>query len=124
MVLKGTTVSADDFWKGEYDHQNAVLMAEYYGCPDPYASTEMEDVAVGNVVKGFGMLDRYIIIRGSVNMDVFMLGVTPEDLWGEQSDDSLATEDSEESADIFETAMDNTFNAGKIVIDAILNDSL
>ena len=57
-------------------------------------------------------------------MDVFMLGVTPEDLWGEQSDDSLATEDSEESADIFETAMDNTFNAGKIVIDAILNDSL
>jgi len=124
MVLKGTTVSADDFWKGEYDHQNAVLMAEYYGCPDPYASTEMEDVAVGNVVKGFGMLDRYIIIRGSVNMDVFMLGVTPAALWGEQSDDSLATEGSEESADILETAMDNTLNAGKIVIDAILNDSL
>ena len=124
MILKGTTVSADDFWKGEYDHQNAVLMAEYYGCPDPYASTEMEDVAVGNVVKGFGMLDRYIIIRGSVNMDVFMKGMTPENLWGEEKDAELASGESEQTADIFETAMENNFKVGKIVIDAILNDSL
>ena len=29
-----------------YDHQNALLITETYGCPDPYALTEMEDVAL------------------------------------------------------------------------------
>jgi hypothetical protein len=50
MVLRGTSATGDNYWKGMYDHKNAVLLAETYGCPDPYAVTEMEDVAVSNEI--------------------------------------------------------------------------
>ena len=122
QVLRGTSVTGDNFWKGIYDHQNALLVAEAYNCSDPYAVTEMEDVAVGQAVKSLGMLDRLIILRVSVNMDVFPTGVTPEMLWGPATDDYLASEESMESVDIFETAMENCFAAGKVVIDEILED--
>ena len=36
-------------------------------------------------------------------------------------DDHLASEDSMESVDIFETAMHNCFSVGKVLIDAVLN---
>lgn len=114
-------MTSDNYWKGRYDHQNAVLVAQTYGCSDPYAVSEMEDVAVGLAVKSFGMLDRLIILRTGVNMDVFPSGVTPEILWGEESNDHVATEDSVESVDIFETAMQNCFSAGKVLIDALLD---
>ncbi len=121
QVMRGTSVTGDNFWKGRYDHQNALLIANTYGCRDPYAITEMEDVAVGQAVKCFGMLDRLIILRTGVNMDVFPNGVTPEMLWGPQSDDHLASEDSMESVDIFETAMNNCLSVGKVFVDAVLN---
>ena len=124
QVLRGTAVTGDHFWKGRYDHQNALLITETYGCSDPYAVTEMEDVAVGLAVKRFGMLDRLIILRTGVNMDVFPDGVTPEILWGAASDDHLASEDSMESVDIFETAMQNCFAAGKVLIDALQEGAL
>jgi purine nucleoside permease len=120
QVMRGTSVTGDNFWKGIYDHQNALLITESYGCIDRFAITEMEDIAVGQAVKSFGMLDRLIILRVSVNMDVFPAGVTPEILWGTASDDHLASEDSMESVDIFETAMQNCFVTGKVLIDAIL----
>ena len=119
MVLRGTTVTGDNYWKGIHGHNNALKMVEAYGCPDPYALSEMEDVAVGQALKRTGMLDRYIIIRDSVNLDVFMMGNTPESLWGTE-EDSLASESSEESADIFETAMKNNYEVGRVVVDAIL----
>ena len=121
QVLRGTSVTGDNFWKGRYDHQNALLMTDTYGCSDPYAITEMEDIAVGQAVKCFGMLDRLIILRVGVNMDVFPNGVTPELLWGSTSNDHLASEDSMESVDIFETAMHNCFSVGKVLIDAVLD---
>lgn len=121
-VLKGTTVSGDNYWKGAYDHANAVLMTETYNCPDPYALTEMEDAAMAVALDRLGMLDRYIIIRDSVNMDVFMNGVTAEGLWS--ADESLASEESVESADIFATAMENNFKVGSVVIEAILDGTL
>lgn len=124
MVLRGTTVSGDNYWKGEYDHNNALLMVETYGCPDPYALTEMEDVALAVVLDRLGMLDRYIIIRDSVNTDAFMNGMTPESLWDPNFVDSLASEESVESADIFATAMKNNFTVGSIVVDAILDGTL
>ena len=120
QVLRGTSVSGDNYWKGIYDHQNALLITETYACEDPFAITEMEDVAVGLAVKSFGSLDRLIILRVGVNMDVMPDGVTPEMLWGDEADDHLASEDSMESLDIFETAMKNCFNTGKVLIDAIL----
>ena len=125
-VQKGTTVTADNYWKGMHDHDNAVLMTETYGCPDPYALTEMEDVAVATAVKHMGLLDHFLIIRDSVNMDVFMQGATPESLWDPEFEEemSLASEDSIEAADIFETAMKNNFAVGKVVIDAALQGRL
>ena len=124
-VLKGTTVTGDNYWKGFYDHENAMLMTETYGCPDPYALCEMEDVAVGTAVKRMGLLDHFIIIRDSVNMDVFMLGATPESLWGSEPEAmTIASEENVEAADIFETAMKNNFAVGKVVIEAIMDGTL
>ena len=124
MVLRGTTVTGDNYWKGEHDHMNALLMTETYGCPDPYAMTEMEDNALAVVLDRLGMLDRYIIIRDSVNTDAFMNGASPESLWDPNFVDSLASDESVESADIFATAMENNFKVGKVVIDAIINGEL
>ncbi|MBR0087503.1 MAG: hypothetical protein IJL98_07180 [Lachnospiraceae bacterium] len=123
QVMKGTAVSGDNYWKGAYDHQNALLITESYNCPDPYAITEMEDVAVGLAVKRFGMLDRLIVLRAAVNLDVFPAGVTPEMLWGDE-EQHIASINSIESVDIFETAMKNCFKVGKVLIDAILEGKL
>lgn len=120
-VLRGTAVTGDNYWKGRYDHQNAVRIVQTYGCPDPYAATEMEDIGVCLAAKRMGMLDRLIILRAGVNMDVFMAGATPESLWGPGNDETLASEDNEEAEDIFATAMENNFIAGGAIIDAILN---
>ena len=122
MVQKGTTVTGDNYWKGQTGHENALLMTDTYECADPYVLTEMEDAAVGRAVKQMGLLDRFIIIRDSVNMDVYMLGATPESLWDQDSAQmDLASEDNIEAFDIFETAMKNNYAVGHVVIDAILN---
>ena len=123
-IMRGTSVTGDNFWKGQYDHKNALLITDTYGCSDPYAVTEMEDIAVAQAVKSFGMIDRLIILRTGVNMDVFPSGITPEALWGKTSDDHLASEDSTESVDIFATAMQNCFSAGKVLIDSVLDGTL
>ncbi len=124
-VLRGTTVTGDNYWKGEYDQQNARAMCDVYGAPDPFALSEMEDVALAVVLDRFGLLDRYIIIRDSVNMVVFMNGVTPEGLWDpSRVTDSLSDEDSIEAADIFATAMENNFKVGSVVVNAILDGTL
>ena len=77
-----------------------------------------------SAVARMGMLDRFIIIRDSVNMDVFMNGATPESLWDPDYDDSLSSGDSVEAADIFATAMKNNFMVGRVIVDAILNGTL
>lgn len=122
QVLRGTTVTSDNYWKGQYGHENALLMVQTYHCTDSYATTEMEDVAVAHAVERMGMMDRLIILRDSVNMDVFMLGATPESLWGDATALTLANEDNVEAADIFMTAMENNFKVGKIIIDRILSE--
>ena len=71
-----------------------------------------------------GMLDRLLIVRDSVDLDIFMNGSTPESLWTPDSDESLTSSDSSESADIFETAMKNNFAVGRILIDAICDQTL
>jgi len=124
QVLKGTTVTGDNYWKGKYDHENALLMAKTYECPDPYALTEMEDLSVGIAVKRMGLSDHFLIIRDSVNMDVFMNGATPESLWDPEYEAELASEENVEAADIFETAMKNNFAVGSVVIDAVLSGEL
>ena len=84
----------------------------------------MEDVAVALAVKTHGLLDRLIILRVGVNFDVFPSDVTPEMLWGEETDNSIASDNSLEAIDIFGTAMKNCFDVGKVVIDAIQDGTL
>ena len=122
QVMRGTSLTSDRYWKGAYGHRNALLIAETYDCEDPFAITEMEDVAVARAAESFGMADRLMILRVAVNMDVFPSDVTPEMLWG--ADDSIASENSLESVDIFATAMRNCFAAGKVLIDAILEGTI
>ncbi|MBR3248365.1 MAG: hypothetical protein IKG03_08225 [Clostridiales bacterium] len=50
----------------------------------------------------------------------FPSGVTPEMLWGVKDEDHIASEDSIESVDIFETSMKNCFCVGKTLIDEIM----
>ena len=124
-VLRGTTVTGDNYWKGRYGHANALLMTQTYGCSDPYATTEMEDIAIARTAKQLGMLDRLIILRDSVNMDTFMLGATPESLWDPEHDNSdVSNENREEYIDVFATARENNFIVGRTIIDAILEGNL
>ena len=99
-------------------------MCETYGAPDPFALTEMEDTALAVVLDRLGMLDRFIIIRDSVNMDVFMNGATPESLWDPNFKETLASEENVEAADIFAPARKNNFDVGSVVVNAILDGSL
>ena len=124
QVLRGTTVSGDNYWKGTYDHANAVSQVQTYGCPDPYTTTEMEDLALAVVADRMGMLDRLLILRVSVDLDIYMNGATPEMLWGQGESLDLAPEESVESADIFETAMGNVFRVGSILIDAVCSETI
>ena len=99
-------------------------MVQTYDCPDPFAVTEMEDIAVCEAVRRRGLLDRLIVLRCSVNMDAFMGGATPEILWGNDgTDDQLSQDYSKEAADIFPTAMENNFLVGSTIIDAVLQGS-
>lgn len=123
-VLRGTGVTGDNFWKGRYDHANALAKVAAYGCEDPFATTEMEDMAITKVIERFGLLDRYIVLRDSVNVDIFMDGDFPESIW-DSSFEKRATEDEQgEALDIFDTAMKNNFKVGKTIIDAILSGGL
>ena len=125
VVLKGTSASGDNFWKGEYGHRNAVKVAKYYGAPDPYAVTEMEEIGIMNAAESFGMLDRVISFRVVVNYDLFLRGETPEGLWAKQDGYSdKVSEENSETLDIFEPAMQNLFDVSSIVIDAILEGEI
>jgi hypothetical protein len=53
-------------------------------------------------------------------MDVFPSGVTPEMLWQPETDDHIASDDSIESVDNFQTAMQNCFVTCKVLLDKIL----
>lgn len=121
-VILGTTVTSDNYWKGKYNHDKAIDITKYYNCPDPYASTEMEDMAITYVADRFNMLNRTIVMRVAVNMDMFFDNATPESLWG--ANDTFIGEvstDNEETLDIFVPGMENIFVVSKTVINSILN---
>ena len=93
------------------------LTVETYGCPDPYAICDMEEIAVGLVMSRLGMTDRYIAIRSGVNMDVFFKGDSPESVWGEGN--NITSENSMEALDIFPVAMMNNYKVVSAVVEAI-----
>ena len=124
-VRKGTALTGDNYWKGIYGHETADFIAEYYGCPDPYMATEMEEIAIANTAACYDLLDRIISLRVIVNMDVFLNGATPESTWGVYDRFSKKVEsENSETLDIFEPAMHNLYDTGAVVIDALLEGSL
>ena len=124
-VKLGTVISGDNYWKGEWGHETAKYIAEFYGCPDPYAVTEMEEMAILNVANAFDMRDRVVSLRVVVNMDVFMDGETPEGMWGIHDDvNEKFEEDNTETLDIFEPGMHNLYDVASVVIDAALAGQL
>ena len=117
VVMKGTVVTSDVYWKGDNSHDKAIEICNSYNVPDEYAASEMEDMAIALALEKRDMLDRYIIIRGIVDEDTFMGNQTPKSLWGAQEDNTVASDDSEESGDIFRTLMKNIFLVGKSTIE-------
>lgn len=105
-----------------FDFSNAYVLST--GC----AGSAYEYGVMGDVFVITAAIDcdlgHHADIRDSVNMDVFMNGATPENLWDPNFEDSLASDESIESADIFATAMENNFKVGSVVIEAILNGTL
>ena len=125
IVMKGTALSGDNYWKGRYDHENAKYITEYYEVPDPYAVTEMEEIAIAHAAECFDMLDRVISLRVIVNIDLFLGKETPESLWTDNDTYSeRVSEENNETLDIFEPAMHNLFDVSGIVIDALLEGKL
>lgn len=117
-VIPGSAAAADNYWKGIYDHEKAKRMAEVYECPDEYAVTDMEDSAVAFVLEKFGMLDRLIIFRACVNVDVYIDGATPESAWEGQS--LVVSEDGFDGfSDIFPVAMENELKVVSAVIEEL-----
>lgn len=121
-VLKGTALSGDSYWKGIYGHKNALKIIGTFGCPDPYAVTEMEELTMANVAACYGMLDRLISFRVVVDLDIFIGEDSPETLWCgtagyNESVEALSGED----IDIFEAGMQNLFDVASVAIDAVLN---
>jgi purine nucleoside permease len=119
MVLKGSSVTSDCYWKGQYLSREATVIAESYGLPDPFMITEMEDIAIGVVLDRAGLLDRYIGLRVNVNMDVFTGSMTPENTWGDEVEETLLADD--ETAGCFQDNMKNLFEVSNIVIDYLMN---
>lgn len=118
-VLKGTAVTADSYWKGREDHDNAVAVAEHYQCPDKYAVADMEEVAVMNAASCYDLQDRVVSIRVIVNLDTFLKGESPEVLWTkDQEYGRKVTKENSETLDIFGPGMENLFDVGRIIIDA------
>lgn len=120
-VLKGTAVTADSYWKGREDHDNAAAAAEHYRCPDKYAVSDMEEIALMNAAACFGLQDRVVSIRVVVNLDTFLKGESPELLWQKDQDyDKKLSGDNSETLDIFRPGMENLFDVGRLLIDAAL----
>lgn len=124
-VIKGTVVTGDNFWKGDYCHKRALQICDYYKTPDPFTVSEMEDIAVAVVAEQFGLLDKVIAIRVACNLDVFIDGTTPESMWDNvQQFAENVKSNNDETLDIFVPSMKNVFLVGKKIIDAIINEKL
>lgn len=80
-VIQGTSVTSDSYWKGNYKHQIADEACKVYKTKFPYYATVMEDTAVARVLFQYDKLDNLVIIRYSVNMDTFLKGQNPQNLW-------------------------------------------
>lgn len=118
-VLLGTVMTGDDYWAGLHAHKLGEEIAAAYDAA-PVLVTEMEDAALAAVVaRYYGNLDKFIVIRDSVDIDIPPDGVDLTELWGVSS---VSGEDFDWGN--FNASRLNNFNVGKVIIDAILAGNL
>ena len=79
-ILKATSVTSDSYWKSKHVSESAQEICKHYKCKHDYMASQMEDASTALVFKKFNMLDKLIVLRYSVNMDVFMAGQNPQEL--------------------------------------------
>jgi len=123
-VLRGTVVTSDTYWKGKAGHARAQFLSALHGCEYPYRICEMEDMACGLVAEQFGLAQRMLDLRVSVNMDLLGEEQSATELWDNTKNyEDRVSEENPETQDLFPVAMNNLFLTGKTIIDAILNKS-
>lgn len=107
-VMVGSSVTGDSYWHG----RGASAMAEYicsqYGA-SKYGVTQMEDNALGVVLKAMGGLDRFLVVRDIVNFD--------QPYPGQSVKQSL-----EASSGAFSIGMVNGHKVGSAVVNHIINE--
>ena len=80
-------MTSDNYWKGVFDHRNALLITETYGCRDPFAASvntsavlsderfDFSDAYVLSVgcagtAEGYGILGDVFVISAAVDFDL------------------------------------------------------
>jgi purine nucleoside permease len=118
-VLFGTIMTGDNYWYGFYANELSEEVAEAYNVA-PVLITEMEDAALATVTaRYYGNLDKFIVIRDSVDIDIPPDGVVITELWRGSS-----IRGKEFDWGNFTASMLNNFNVGKVIINAILAGNL
>lgn len=102
----GTSVTGDNYWHGKGSSGQASALCRLYGAPE-YGVTQMEDNAFAVVLRSFGFLDRFLIIRAAVNFD------RPHD--GQTVAESLST-----SSGGFSIGMFNGYQVGARIVEDLL----
>lgn len=105
-VQMGASVTADSYWHGQGCSEIADYICSQYDA-GTYMVTQMEDSAFAAVLRNFGYLGRYLIVRDVVNFDRPHPGQTVKE--------SLAA-----SSGGFSAGMTNGFKVGSVVVDHIL----
>jgi purine nucleoside permease len=109
-VNVGTTLCGDEFWHGETVAEQAQWLVEQYDA-GTYATTEMEEMGTATALDRFGLLDRYLSVRGVVNFD------RPYD--GQSIRESL---DDGVQAETFDITLENVRRVGSAIVDELRND--
>lgn len=67
-IQRGVSVTGDSYWHGAGSASTADHICSLYGA-GTYMVTQMEDNAFAQVLRSFGYLDRYLVVRDVVNFD-------------------------------------------------------
>lgn len=102
----GPTIGSDELYHGRKITAEVQRLCELYGL-DGYATTEMESAATAVALERFGLLDRYVSVRGVSNFDREPPGGDPT-----ESIDGLA----------FDLGVENAVTAGRAVVESLLDD--
>ncbi len=105
-VQMGVSVTSDAYWHGKASAETADYVCSQYEA-GTYMITQMEDSAFAAVLRRFGYLNRYMVLRDVVNFDRPHPGQTVKE--------SLAA-----SSGGFSIGMTNGFKVGSVVVDHIL----